>query len=56
VAPELAQAVRDRKGEEGLSCKAAWEIATSLGIPKMQVASAAEALEVKIVHCQLGAF
>lgn len=56
VTPELAQAVHDRKGEEGLSCKAAWEIAASLGIPKMQVASAAEALEVKIVHCQLGAF
>ena len=56
VAPDLAQAIRDRKGERGLSCKAAWEIAASLEIPKMQVASAAEALEVKIVHCQLGAF
>jgi hypothetical protein len=56
VAPDLAQAIRRRKQERGLSCKAAWEIAASLGIPKMQVASAAEALEVKIVHCQLGAF
>lgn len=56
VAPELAQAIQDRVGEKGLSCKAAWEIAASLDLPRMQVASAAEALEIKIVRCQLGAF
>lgn len=56
VAPELAQAIQERVGEEGLSCKAAWEIAASLDLPKLQVSSAAEALEIKIVRCQLGAF
>ncbi len=56
VAPGLAQAIHDGLSEGKLSCRAIWEIAAALHIPKMEVSAAAEALEIKIVHCQLGAF
>lgn len=56
VDPGLAQAIHDSLVEGKLPCRAAWEVADALRIPKMDVAAAAEALGVKIVHCQLGAF
>ena len=56
VEPGLAQAIRDGLVEGRLPCRVAWEIAAALGIPKMEVAAAAERLKVKIVRCQLGAF
>ena len=52
----LAQAIRDGLSEGKLTCRAAWEIAAAMRIPKMHVAAAAETLEVKISPCQLGAF
>ncbi len=56
VDPGLAQAIQDGLSGGQLSCRKAWDIAEALGIPKIEVAAAAEALEVKIVRCQLGAF
>jgi hypothetical protein len=56
VDARLADALRRRSEGERLSCAAAWEIASAFEMPKMRVAAAAEALGVKIVHCQLGAF
>lgn len=56
VEPGLAQAIHDGLTEGRLSCRTAWEIAAMLGIPKMEVAAAAEALGIRIAHCQLGAF
>ncbi len=56
VSPELAQAIQDRLSEGRLTCRAAWEIAAILGIPRMDVAAAAERLEIRIARCQLGAF
>jgi hypothetical protein len=56
VSSGLAQAIRDSASGGRLSCRAAWEIATALGIARMEVAAAAEFLEVKIGSCQLGAF
>jgi hypothetical protein len=56
VEPGVAQAIRDGLRDGRLSCEAAWEIAAALRMPKMDVAAAAEALGVKIVRCQLGAF
>ncbi len=56
VEPGLAQAIRDNLVEGKLPCRAAWEIASAFHIPKMDVSAAAEALGIKIVHCQLGAF
>ena len=42
--------------EGRLSCTAAWDIAERLGMARMNVSSACEALEIKISSCQLGAF
>ena len=57
VEPGLAQAVRDALDDEGeLSCRTAWDIAAALGMPRVEVAVAAETLAVKIVRCQLGMF
>ncbi|MCS7283854.1 MAG: hypothetical protein RMK65_12310 [Anaerolineae bacterium] len=56
ISPELAGAIRDSLSEGRLTCRAAWDIAAILGIPKMDVAAAAERLEIRIARCQLGAF
>ncbi|MCJ7686349.1 MAG: hypothetical protein MUO68_18870 [Desulfobacteraceae bacterium] len=47
-----------RKGLENgkLPCGTAWEVAKDLGIRKMEVSSACEALKIKIGPCQIGAF
>ncbi len=39
-----------------LSCKNAWALADRRSLPKMQIASACEALRIKVCACQLGAF
>ncbi len=56
VQQELEEAVRKNLVNDRLSCKSAWEIAEKLGIKRMEVASACEALKIKISPCQLGAF
>ena len=39
-----------------LTCQAAWEIAADLKVSRMDVCSAADALNIKTTSCQLGAF
>lgn len=39
-----------------LPCKEAWEIALEQGLSKLEVANAAQALNVRISACQLGCF
>ncbi|MBN1811780.1 MAG: hypothetical protein JXA14_08085 [Anaerolineae bacterium] len=56
VAPELEQAIRDGLVEGRLPCAEAWTIAARFGLSKLEVASAAEKLEICIGQCQLGAF
>ncbi len=56
VEPGLAQAIHDGLTEGRLPCRVAWEIAGTLGIPRMDVSAAAEALGIRIARCQLGAF
>jgi hypothetical protein len=56
VSPELTSAIRQALSNERLPCAAAWAIAASLGIPRMAVAGACEAMKIKIKPCQLGAF
>ena len=56
VTPELQQALRAALVAERLPCSAAWEIARRLGVSRSAVASAGEALGIKIKPCQLGAF
>jgi len=56
VSPELTAAIRGALSNGRLPCAAAWTIAAALGIPRMAVAGACEAMEIKIKPCQLGAF
>jgi len=56
VSPELEGAIRESLTHGRLSCLSSWEIAKRLGIAKMGVACACEALHIKISSCQLGAF
>lgn len=56
VEEPLAAAIRAALTDGRLPCRAAWEIAARLGLPRMAVSAACEALAVRIKPCQLGAF
>lgn len=56
VAPELKDAIGRALADGRLPCVAAWSIAASLGLPRMEVARACEAMKIKVKPCQLGAF
>lgn len=56
VSEQLDKAIRERLKEKRLPCESAWRIAKNLGIRKMEVSSACEALRIKISACQIGAF
>jgi hypothetical protein len=56
VSSGLEDAIRKALVNDRLSCAAAWEIAERLGIGKMDVTAACEALKIKLVSCQLGTF
>lgn len=56
VSPELERAIREGLILGRLPCAVAWAIANRLDLPKTHVANAAEALEISIGQCQLGAF
>jgi hypothetical protein len=56
VSPELEKTILKRLTKGRLHCSAAWEIAKIFNIPKMEVSSTCEALQIKISACQLGAF
>lgn len=56
IAPEMKESITSALENGNLSCAAAWEIAGKLNISRMKVASACEAMQIKIKPCQLGAF
>ena len=56
VSAELETAIRDAMDGNRLTCKTAWELADRMGLKKMDVACACEALGIKVGQCQLGAF
>jgi hypothetical protein len=56
VSAELEKAIRGALADGRLPCLAAWKIADGMGIARMDVSSACEALKIKIKPCQLGAF
>lgn len=56
VSSGLEDAIRRALVNDRLSCAAAWEIAEKLGVGKMDVTAACEALKIKISSCQLGTF
>ena len=53
---DLEEAIRSSLIEGKITCKEAWGISEKLGKGKMEVSSACETMELKIVTCQLGAF
>lgn len=57
IIESLQKAIEDAVNPEGhLECRSAWRVAGELRLPRMSVAEACEALQVKICCCQLGAF
>jgi hypothetical protein len=56
VSPALEAVIRDSLVKGKLPCASAWEMAEKLNITKREIASACEALKIKISSCQLGGF
>mgnify|MGYP001820888930 CR=1 FL=1 len=56
VSSALQNALDTKQKEKRISCEHCWEIAAQQGLKKLEVASACEALNMKIKPCQLGAF
>lgn len=52
----LADAVRGRLQNRLLPCAAAFDIAEELALPRAEVGRAADALLIRLTHCQLGLF
>jgi hypothetical protein len=53
---KIAEAVRERAREGKLSCGAAFRIADELEINPLRVGESANALGIRLYHCQLGLF
>jgi hypothetical protein len=56
VPPRLKETIDKALVNGRLACRTAWDIADRLGLRKMAVSAACEALGIKITACQLGAF
>jgi len=56
VPAAVRQAVVKAAEDDRLPCATAWQIADALGIGRLALANACEALGVRIKPCQLGAF
>lgn len=52
----LKEAIEASLIDNRLPCRVAWEIADNMGLKKMDVSNACEALNVKIGGCQIGSF
>ncbi len=56
VSSDLKNALDTKQKSKRISCEHCWEIASQQGLKKLAVASACEALSMKVKPCQLGAF
>ena len=56
VPSRLQEDIQNALADQRISCERCWELARKHGLRKIDVASACEALHVKISRCQLGAF
>ena len=56
VDESLAALLGNTAFQNRISCKALWDIAQERNMQKMDLTSACEAMGIKIVSCQLGAF
>lgn len=56
VAVEIEAQIRAALQDGRLPCAAAWTLADSRGMTRLELANLCEALKIKICACQLGAF
>ena len=56
VTKTLEAAIRKAMDGNRITCRAAWDLAKELGLTRLEVSPACEAMNVKISSCQLGAF
>lgn len=56
VSSDLRNRIMNDSTESRISCISLWQIADELGVAKMEMTAASEALGLKICNCQLGAF
>ena len=56
VSSELQKTIESSLINNKLTCKSVWNIAEKLGIGRMEVSAACEALGIKVISCQIGAF
>ena len=54
--PDIEKAITEAVEDGKLSCRAAWDIAARLNVPKLAVSCVCETMGLKIKSCQLGAF
>ena len=56
VDSKLEAEIKHGLANDRLPCSTVWAISAKLGVGKMKISQACEALEIKIKPCQLGAF
>ncbi len=56
VTRELKTAIHGAMTGDRLTCKASWDLARKMGLTRLEMSSACEALGIRISKCQLGAF
>ncbi|MBN2431532.1 MAG: hypothetical protein JXQ27_08660 [Acidobacteria bacterium] len=56
VPPRLKEELAVRRQDDRLPCRDAWELAREFGLSRLDICGACEKLDIRISHCQLGAF
>jgi hypothetical protein len=56
VSQELEKAIAHAMQGDRITCEAAWRVAKQMGITRLELGAACEALQIKVKQCQLGAF
>lgn len=56
VAKPLNAAICNAMIDNRITCQATWQVAQNMGLTKLDVSSACEAMKIKVSRCQLGAF
>jgi hypothetical protein len=56
VPERLAARLREAAEGENITCTAVWRVADRLGYKRIEVASAVEAMGLRVSRCQLGCF
>ncbi len=56
VADELSSALLARAHDGRITCADVWIVAEAAGIARLDASAAAEALDLRVVQCQLGCF